>query len=71
MYKNPEYTDGKESGLIAEPHLCTVNLDDVDGFIVACDGLWDVVSYQDAIDFVRERSEKGASADEVMETPMF
>ena len=48
MYKDPKFTDGKQSGLVADPFLTSVELDLVaDDFIVmACDGLWDVMTHQ-------------------------
>jgi serine/threonine protein phosphatase PrpC len=42
--------------VIADPELQTVPLRETDEFILcACDGVWDVMSSQDAIDFVRMR----------------
>lgn len=46
MYKNANFT-GKESGLVADPHVVSVELewDEDDFFVLACDGLWDVVTH--------------------------
>lgn len=48
-FKLPEYTDGKPSGVIADPHTCSLRLQsDRDEFLVmACDGLWDVIPYEE------------------------
>jgi len=54
-YKNPTFTDGKPSGLIAEPEIEKVSLIGDDQFIIlACDGLWDVFKHHDAVDFVKK-----------------
>jgi serine/threonine protein phosphatase PrpC len=49
----------------AEPYLHTIQLEDEHEFlIVACDGLWDKVSYKEAVDFIGVEREKGHSAKE-------
>lgn len=56
MYKHEEWTSGKKSGLIAEPDIKLYQITPEDSFLIlACDGLWDVFSYQSAVDFVKER----------------
>jgi serine/threonine protein phosphatase PrpC len=46
MYKHPEYTDNRVSGVNAEPHLSSIVISEQDDFIImACDGLWDVFKY--------------------------
>lgn len=63
FFKDPQYTDGKASGLIADPFITSVEVcgqDVADQFlIVGCDGLWDTVAYKEASDFVFQRLEKG------------
>jgi len=54
IFKDPAFTDGKPSGLIAEPEIEKVSLLPEDQFIIlACDGVWDVFKHHDAIAFVR------------------
>eukprot|EP01103_Thecamoeba_quadrilineata_P008671 TRINITY_DN18401_c0_g1_i1.p1 TRINITY_DN18401_c0_g1~~TRINITY_DN18401_c0_g1_i1.p1 ORF type:complete len:336 (+),score=55.31 TRINITY_DN18401_c0_g1_i1:36-1010(+) len=56
LYKSPSYTMNKTSGLIAEPDTSVTELSSEDKFLLlACDGLWDVFSHQDAVDFVLEQ----------------
>jgi len=53
MFKHEFYTDKKPSGLIAEPDIRKIVLQPEDQFLIlACDGLWDVIKYQDAVDLV-------------------
>lgn len=55
-FKGEEYTNGKPSGLVARPFICHVELtDDAQFVILACDGLWDVMTYADAVGFVVRR----------------
>jgi len=59
-YKHPEFTSRKTSGMIAEPSLHREELSPTDQFmILACDGLWDVFTHQEAIDFVSNKLASG------------
>jgi len=56
IFKNEVYTKGKPSGLIATPSLRSVELQQGDEFLLlACDGLFDVLGYQEAVDLVRAK----------------
>ena len=42
--------------MIADPYVNSLQLEENIQFcIVACDGLWDVMSYQEAVDFVDQK----------------
>jgi len=49
----------KSEGVIAVPYISTTELKKEDDLlIVACDGLWDVMTDQEAVDLIRENKEK-------------
>lgn len=67
-FKLEEYTDGKASGLIADADTTVTELDPEDEFIIiGCDGVWDVLSYQGAVDFCRELIRAGKDTQYVTE----
>lgn len=54
--KKDKSLPAEEKILTANPDIRTVDLDDDDEFIVlACDGIWDCMSSQQLVDFVREQ----------------
>jgi integrin-linked kinase-associated serine/threonine phosphatase 2C len=67
-FKLEEYTDGKASGLIAEADTSVTELERDDEFIIiGCDGVWDVLSYQGAVDFCRKLIGDGHDTQHVTE----
>jgi integrin-linked kinase-associated serine/threonine phosphatase 2C len=67
-FKLEEYTDGKASGLIAEAETSVTELEPDDEFIIiGCDGVWDVLSYQGAVDFCKELIKAGKDTQHVTE----
>lgn len=53
--------------VIGEPHLVTTELDPTDThLILACDGLWDVTSDQDAIDLILPESDAQKMSDKLL-----
>lgn len=71
FFKEEAYTNGKASGLIADPFLTTVEVCGEkcrDQFLlVGCDGLWDTVPYAQACSFVFKCLAAGKSAQEISE----
>jgi len=71
FFKDPEYTEGAPSGLVAEPYMNSAEWGDQDTshdiLIIGCDGLWDTVHYQMATDLACEKRSAGLSAQTVSE----
>ena len=67
-FKLEEYTDGKPSGLIADADTMTTRLLPGDDFIIiGCDGLWDVMTYDDAVQYCLELTSKGVRCQSISE----
>eukprot|EP00300_Choanocystis_sp_HF-7_P000194 c10168_g1_i1.p1 GENE.c10168_g1_i1~~c10168_g1_i1.p1 ORF type:complete len:364 (+),score=66.85 c10168_g1_i1:154-1245(+) len=68
-FKGVEFTGGQPSGLTAVPHIRHVALTDAAAFVViACDGVWDVMSHADAVGLVTRRMVAGLGRDEIAKT---
>jgi len=53
FFKLNEHTDSRPSGIIAEPSIVEVSLTSKDDFaVIACDGVWDVLTYDQVAKFV-------------------
>lgn len=67
-YKQVKSLPPEEQMVTANPEIRTIKLDPSDEFIIlACDGIWDVLTNQEAIDFVRERLSEGKTPKEICE----
>jgi len=56
-FKLPIYTGGMDSGLLPEPEIIKTQLTTDDQFLIlASDGFWDVVTKQEAVDYVLKES---------------
>jgi len=55
-FKHEKFTEGSPSGVNADPSVNTLHLRPEDDFlIIACDGVWDVLSHDDAVRFCLQR----------------
>lgn len=68
-YKQTSHLSAAEQAVTASPDVHQIQLGPSFEFmILACDGIWDVLSNQQAVDFVRERLLEGQSAKYVSES---
>jgi len=59
-YKYSEFCNSKPSGLIPDPDIHIEQLSLNDQFLIlACDGLWDVMRYHEAVNYVQTRLSNG------------
>lgn len=53
FFKLNEHTEGRPSGLISEPYIVEISLTSRDEFaVIACDGVWDVLTYDQVVNFI-------------------
>ncbi len=65
-YKQNDTLPAADQIITAEPDICHIELTDEDQFFVlACDGVWDVMENQEVCDFVGQRLARGQSPKEV------
>lgn len=65
-FKLEKFTGGNSSGVIATPHTRRVPLTAADEFLViGCDGLWDVMGYDEVILFSQRCLKQGATPDDI------
>lgn len=65
-YKTNRELPASEQIITAEPDVCKVVLQPEDRFLLlACDGIWDVMTNQQAVDFINQRLDQGLSIPQV------
>ena len=58
-YKKTKTLPAEEQAITALPDIRKLTLDENDEFmVIACDGIWNFMSSQDVVDYIRERLEK-------------
>ncbi|KRX83102.1 putative protein phosphatase 2C T23F11.1, partial [Trichinella sp. T6] len=68
IYKACQEKSPKEQIVTAYPDVVSRSLTDADEFIVlACDGVWDVMTNQEVVDFCRERIAAGLAPEKICE----
>jgi serine/threonine protein phosphatase PrpC len=67
-FKLEEFTDGKSSGIIADADTKLTELTKEDEFmIIGCDGLYDVMNYQECVGYCRHLVETGVPSQKISE----
>ena len=67
-FKQTKQLDAKNQIVTAEPDVRTFTLQPTDEFfMLACDGIWDVLGNQEAIDFTRSQLQQGKNPKDIAE----
>jgi serine/threonine protein phosphatase PrpC len=67
-FKDTDFTAGRPSGLIASPDTRRITLTTEDEFfLIGCDGLWDVMTHEESVGFVKERLDQGITPQKMSE----
>lgn len=67
-YKNRRDLPAAAQAVTAQPEILSTHIHEGDEFIIlACDGIWDVMTNQQAVDFVRDRLRQGMPLAQICE----
>ena len=67
-YKNRRDLPAAAQAVTAQPEILSTRIHEGDEFIIlACDGIWDVMTNQQAVDFVRDRLRQGVPLAQICE----
>lgn len=72
IFKSSENLPPSQQQVTVEPEISILEINDDDRFVIlACDGIWDVISTQDACDFISTRLKGGYTLGETCEALVY